>query len=640
MALLRVFLLFSSIFAVIALKSQELNRYGLEQKLQYADSKPEKAHIYYETADTLSLTDSLQSIKLIQEGIRIVQGDPLNEGIGYFYLGRKYMDYSLINATESFDKAIALLSQVKKKEGYLYLSRTWGNKAVLAQIVGDNDEYIKLFLEKAIPYAGLAGDSLRMADGYSNIAIPFMNHGNYEKAILYLHKSISIFQRLAPRDIRLVDAYAHLAKVYLFKKNTVEARKSLQAGNEILEQHHGSEYGPNFYAIEAMYYLMIKDWIAAEKSIDKGLIIAERTQSPFDMRMLLHQRAELYKAQHRWKEAKIVLLSLIERGFIVRDIDKKIMYAALGSLESELKNYEQAHFWMEKQLEVSEKIFKEETNAKIADLEAKYNYVQKENELFITQEKAKKQQIFIWVIIVCLLLSILLFYFWWRNRKIHNAQEVQSLKQQQQIELGKALLEGEENERTRIARDLHDGLGGMLAGIKLNLSHKASEKYALIQEDLQPTLDSLGRSVHELRRISRNMMPESLLQSGLEVAIRDLCMDSQVPGLQINSSFFDVEENLSPHVKVMIYRIIQELITNSIKHAAASKLMVQCTQAEDHFFITVEDNGTGFDILRTPATSQGLKNIKNRVQILNGKMEIDSSEEGTIINIELYVGHQ
>src|SRR5690606_24159869 len=129
-----------------------------------------------------------------------------------------------------------------------------------------------------------------------------------------------------------------------------------------------------------------------------------------------------------------------------------------------------------------------------------------------------------------------------------------------------------------------------------------------------------------------------LLQSGLQVAVKDLCDEAAIPGLKVSFKAFDLLEDFTPQIKVMIYRIIQELVYNVVKHAEASKVMVQCSQSDNYFFITVEDNGKGFSPDCVPNTSQGLKNIRSRVELLKGKMDIETSKEGTNINIELYVG--
>lgn len=133
-------------------------------------------------------------------------------------------------------------------------------------------------------------------------------------------------------------------------------------------------------------------------------------------------------------------------------------------------------------------------------------------------------------------------------------------------------------------------------------------------------------------------MPESLVQSGLETALKDLCDEASTPGLKVSFQAFNIMKPFPQQMQLMIYRIIQELIYNAVKHAGASKIMVQCSCSENMFFITVEDNGSGFTPDSIPDTGQGLKNIRSRLKLLKGKMDIESSPEGTNVNIELYVG--
>ena len=214
--------------------------------------------------------------------------------------------------------------------------------------------------------------------------------------------------------------------------------------------------------------------------------------------------------------------------------------------------------------------------------------------------------------------------------------QLKTLDQQRQTQVTQALLTGEENERGRLARDLHDGLGGMLAGVKLDLSRVAGEK-DVPRGELHKAVDRLGKAVYELRGIARNLMSESITRSGLESALRDLCENSASPQLKIIFNAFGIQEHIAPGTQVMIYRIVQEILSNAIKHSGASKMMVQCSQEEDTFFLTVEDNGSGFDTSKKDNTGMGLNNIQNRVSFLNGTMHIDSSGDGTAINIELHV---
>lgn len=156
---------------------------------------------------------------------------------------------------------------------------------------------------------------------------------------------------------------------------------------------------------------------------------------------------------------------------------------------------------------------------------------------------------------------------------------------------------------------------------------------------LEPVISQLDNSITELRRISRNMMPESLLKLGLEASLKDMCAAIRSPELKVVFNAFNIDTAIPMQTQVVIYRTIQEIITNALKHARANIIMLQCSEADGTFFITVEDNGVGFN----PDAGHegiGLKNIRNRVALLKGNITIDSSKEGTIINIELNVGEQ
>lgn len=122
-----------------------------------------------------------------------------------------------------------------------------------------------------------------------------MNYGEYVKAILYLKRSASIFERLAPRDLRKVDVYCHLAKVYLLMGRLQDAGKNIRTAAIALQEDPQSLYAPNFHAMESMYLIRLRRWTAAEQTVEKGLTIAEKLKSRYDIRQLLYQKAELLR---------------------------------------------------------------------------------------------------------------------------------------------------------------------------------------------------------------------------------------------------------------------------------------------------------------------------------------------------------
>ena len=187
------------------------------------------------------------------------------------------------------------------------------------------------------------------------------------------------------------------------------------------------------------------------------------------------------------------------------------------------------------------------------------------------------------------------------------------------------MLDGEAAERTRLARDLHDGLGSMLTCVRLNLENIKKSK----SDDFGGTITMLNDSMAELRRIAHHLMPESLSRNGLKTALTDFF--NELPAVQF--AYYGNEERLDTKMEVMIYRIIHELVNNALKHAGASKIAVQVMQNPGYIAFTVSDDGCGFDTNKTHE-GMGLKNIRDRVASNNGHLLVDSIPgKGTEINI-------
>lgn len=203
------------------------------------------------------------------------------------------------------------------------------------------------------------------------------------------------------------------------------------------------------------------------------------------------------------------------------------------------------------------------------------------------------------------------------------------------------MINGQETERTRIARELHDGLGGLLSATKMHfMTINQSKLENSNKEPLQKCLELLDRSNKDLREIAHSMMPEILLQKGLTSALQSYC--DQLNGSRIISfefHHFGIESRLKNNVEIIIYRIIQELLNNILKHSNASKAIVQISKEQNKLFITVEDDGIGFKLDQNDQQpSAGIKNIRERIYYLNGNLSIDSKEGiGTTVYIEVAV---
>jgi len=272
---------------------------------------------------------------------------------------------------------------------------------------------------------------------------------------------------------------------------------------------------------------------------------------------------------------------------------------------------------------------------KMAELETKYETGKKDQQI---ADMARNQRMMLMTGIVGLLAvaSILMaLFFRYRltnSRKTLAEQRVSQLEQEKKLIATQAVLDGETSERSRLARDLHDGLGSMLSVIKLNLND-IKEGVTLEAEDVghfNNALSMLDDSIKELRRVAHNMMPDSLMRYGLKVSLTDFC--HSVSNAQFH--FFGTDKRLDSKLEIMVYRTVHELVNNAIKHAEAEMINVQIIQENERLSVIVHDNGIGFNTSAIKG-GMGLSNIEKRVKVFNGEMNIYSQPgKGTEINIE------
>ena len=220
-------------------------------------------------------------------------------------------------------------------------------------------------------------------------------------------------------------------------------------------------------------------------------------------------------------------------------------------------------------------------------------------------------------------------------------QDITELKKAE-ADLRNAIIDGQEQERQRIAADLHDAINPLLSTAKLNVELLA-EKYETLDTSAKSNFNNvivlLERSMNDIKAISANLIPAVLKDFGLLQALNDLCKKiSQGETLEVNFDTHGLKKRLDSKSELTLFRIVQELLNNIIKHAWASKVEVQLVQHKKSLVLMVTDDGKGLDQPFDKLQKKGLgfRNIKSRVQSLNGKMEVDSvKKKGTTMTVEL-----
>lgn len=303
-------------------------------------------------------------------------------------------------------------------------------------------------------------------------------------------------------------------------------------------------------------------------------------------------------------------------------------------------NPDEAYASLKDAMRVKDSLVNSSSEHRIAEMQTLYETEKKQQQINLQQAQlSKKNYILAGTILVALLLGLLSLSGWLRYRLKQKSRLQNEIMKQQELS-AKAVIEAEEDERQRIARDLHDGVGQMMSAAKMNLSAFESEMKFENKEhqvSFEKIIGLVDESCKEIRSVSHNMMPNALLKNSLASAIRDFIDKMDKKTLQVHLYTEGLDERLDSNVETVLYRVIQECVNNVIKHADASTLDIAVVKEKDGISATIEDNGKGFDMSGIEKfTGIGLKNIMTRVEYLKGTVDYDSSpERGTVVALHV-----
>lgn len=309
---------------------------------------------------------------------------------------------------------------------------------------------------------------------------------------------------------------------------------------------------------------------------------------------------------------------------------------ALYQAHKQIGNLEKAFRSLESASELRDSLKQEESLARMAELEVKYDSEKKS--ITLEQRTRERNQ---WLIssVVLLIFAVgifVLFQSRLRLQRLFSQQKGREAQQALHLASYNAMVEGQEQERKRIAQELHDGVGGALASLK-SYSQIRANKPHLAAEATSKTNKLLDDINQEVQRIAQDLMPVSLERLGLQAALADIVAQLNDHGTETRLEYFGSDAHLNDQEKLMIYRIVQELCNNIRKHAHATTALIQLVIENDQINLLVEDDGKGFDwAVMKEKKSLGLKTLEARVAVLGGKLDIDSRPNtGTTVNIEV-----
>ncbi len=593
----------------------------------------------------------------LEQGNKLAQKNQFLIDASSYYNNTNFL---LKGDLDGFEKSLVvsneLLKKYKYKEAYKLRAVILQNYAIMLQQKSNEKGAMRILVNEAIELAKKSEEKEVLCGLYKAVGIIFINNGERLKAKYYFGEAQKIIETTTKKTATLienkVETYIVNGENLIELKDFKNGRIALDKAFNILKKYPNSNMNNTYYFAEGVYYSKQNLDNIALLSYEKGIKSCEFHQDKLALNRLFYAKYESLFKLKKYNEAKDILESLIKNGQFV--VDKKNYLLELSKTYKKLGNSKKAFYYAEKYIKLNDSLNDSKFKNEIVALEAKFN--KNENEKKINQLLAQKEKsellaknnrlnmLLLGLAVAFLVISILFLWNYYKNQKKINLQNEKNLKQEfatlesnQKLAVSDALIEGEEMERKRLARDLHDGLGSMLSGLKIHINKLFDENFKNIDVDKIET--QLDNSIKELRQIAQNLMPESLLKLGLEAALRDLCIKLTDEKTAIEFQFYGQSNEISETKQIIIYRIVQELLNNVFKHAKASEILVSCNLNEDIFYLTLEDNGKGFDTKKINIfDGMGLKNIKNRVDFLKGNLEIDSIiNHGTIFNIELNI---
>ena len=264
----------------------------------------------------------------------------------------------------------------------------------------------------------------------------------------------------------------------------------------------------------------------------------------------------------------------------------------------------------------------------IAGLEAKYQTTKKDVEIaqqkFTIEQRTSERNLYLFALLFSVGLAGFAIYRFRQNKKLQT-EKIANLEKYQKILVMDSMLQGQEEERKRIAQDLHDGLGTLLVSARLQMQHAQNQLDTIMQLPiLENTENIINNACKEVRRIAHDMMPSALIDLGFIEAVEDLTADLSSQGqLQVDLKVADHFPQLNDAAALNLYRIIQEILQNIVKHAYASTVGISLISEPNQLVVEVSDDGVGFDT-ESVTGGIGLRNIRSRVDYLNGAIQIES----------------
>jgi two-component system, NarL family, sensor kinase len=548
------------------------------------------------------------------------------------------------------DSAFEMLRGDTTSRGLHAKASLLNNRGLVLSEIGDYKKALDDFLSSA-KISETQNDPL-MVQTFINISEVYANMNLQEQSDEYIHKALNIAEQQHNDDLLCVTLLSNSSNLLMRDENADRAAMILERCAPMVDRLANNYYRQLYSLNRGLLFEARHDYPNALMNYQHSFKLAVQNNDPFEQCSVLNQLIGCYRKMKDTKNEKRMLdsLLLMSSNYALKYF-KNQSYKGLATWYRSAGQFAMADKYMQQFVLLNDTIASEKIVTEISNAEGKYRLAQKDaqiNELksaSLLQEFSIRQKRWLTYFlagsaIVLSFMLVMIFVNYKQKQKLQQ-QQITELLLEKKITTTEAILKGEEKERTRIAKDLHDGLSGMLSGVKYSLQNMQGNLIMTPdnQQSFDRSLDMLDNSIKEMRRVAQNMMPEALVRFGLDAALADFAAEINRTGI-INTIYESMgleNKNIEQSRAIIIYRIIQELVNNVVKHAKAKELFIQLLAQNDKLIVNVDDNGIGFDksILENNC-GMGWKNILTRVEYLKGTIDVKTETgKGTSVNIEL-----
>lgn len=618
---------------------------SLEQKLQTNLSAVERIGILSELCWQYRSVDQQKSVAYGKQAVELARkindqkelSKSLND-LSIVYMDKTLLDSAILLLNEALAIRITLEDSVGQAAIYNKLGIIYQNRLDLSKALDNALNALKIY------------EALNMMPHQmiimNNIGIIHYNLRNFSKS-LEIHSQLLKLREQSGDPAGMGQTLLNLGNVHIALGDTALGMNDHKKAADIFRTlGKRDELATALNNIGAFQNLR-KEYADARKNLEESLSIRRSLNKQKEICSTLVLLGELNTLTGNLKVAE---KNLREAIAISRELElplERLCYQKMARLFAELNKADSVFVYYEKYELLNNKLYESNLKNEVAGLQTKYESEKKEQEIASLKQEniihqlsnAKQRTYYASALAVAGIAGFSLFQFQ-KNKRFKEKTKLRLELQKHQEQAARDVIDAEMNERRRIASELHDGVGQIFSAARMNLSGINSTISFSNQNHRQvfeKTLTLIDEGCQELRSISHAMMPEALLKKGLPDALRELVNRIDQNRLTISLSISGIDSRLAQTLETNLYRIVQEAIGNTMKHAQASAMDIQLTLNAGKIDLTIEDNGKGFQLTSIENLKGiGIKNIISRVNILNGKIDIDTQPgKGTLLAITI-----